>query len=143
MSPKPDAVGSGGQKYDPGGVRQNKQKKPYRNHAAKPKFVGACEGLKDHIFDCGVLDQADLFVKTQKAIAIYIGSNNGFKLPGYTVIAVENLEIPTVPLPANLGADASDAERHIWNEDVSAAAKKRNALQENVNVPLLPCDGAM
>jgi hypothetical protein len=37
------------------------------------KFLGKCEDLTGHIYDCADARQSDIFVKTTKAIAKYVG----------------------------------------------------------------------
>ena len=39
----------------------------------QPKFEGKCEHLKGHIYDCSDARQSNLFVKTTKEIAEYVG----------------------------------------------------------------------
>jgi hypothetical protein len=39
----------------------------------QPKFEGKCEDLKGHIYDCSNARQSDMFVKTTKEIAEYVG----------------------------------------------------------------------
>jgi hypothetical protein len=39
----------------------------------QPKFEGKCEDLKGHIYDCSDARQSDIFVKTTKEIAEYVG----------------------------------------------------------------------
>jgi uncharacterized membrane protein YcgQ (UPF0703/DUF1980 family) len=39
----------------------------------QPKFEGKCKELKGFIFDCSDSKQADIFVKTTKEIAGYVG----------------------------------------------------------------------
>ncbi|GAX11354.1 hypothetical protein FisN_22Lu047 [Fistulifera solaris] len=132
-SEKPDKTGSGGHKLEPGGGKPNNMKKGNRGApAVGSKFTGACEALKGNIFDCGIINQADLFVKSQKALSIYIGSDNKFKNSSYVVAAVETLEIPTIPAPDPLPAESPASEQRIWDKMVDAVADQRMELIENI-----------
>ena len=56
----------------------------------QPKFEGKCEDLKGHIYDCSDAKQSDLFTKTTKELAEYVGRT--YKHGGDIRLAVENLE---------------------------------------------------
>ena len=55
------------------------KKLPYRYGNQKnavprqPKFEGKCDKLKGHVYDCSDARQADLFIKTTKEVAEFVG----------------------------------------------------------------------
>ena len=57
------------------------------------KFEGRCEDLKGHIYDCSDVRQSDIFAKTTKEIAGYVGRT--YKYGSDAGIAVERLTLPT------------------------------------------------
>ena len=71
------------------------------NRATIPyvKFDGKCDDLKGHIYDCSGSKQADLFAKTTREIAIYVGST--YKPGGDISFAVDNLELPIIEDPVD------------------------------------------
>jgi hypothetical protein len=72
---KPSEKGSAG---DSSGNNRSSQQ-GNRRHAFKkpvvrqPKFEGKCDELKGFIFDCSDSRQADVFAKTTREIAEYVG----------------------------------------------------------------------
>ena len=63
----------------------------------QPKFEGRCEELKGHIYDCSDARQSDIFAKTTKEIAVYVGRT--YKYGSDAGLAVEKLVLPTIMLP--------------------------------------------
>ena len=59
------------------GTRNRHKKNPAKSHKpqANIKFHGACEALKDKIFDCSDYKQADTYATTIKRVAEYVGSH--------------------------------------------------------------------
>ena len=39
----------------------------------QPKFEGMCDELKGHVYDCSDARQEDLFIKTTKEVAEFVG----------------------------------------------------------------------
>jgi hypothetical protein len=58
----------------------------------QPKFEGRCEELKGHIYDCSDARQSDIFAKTTKEIAVYVGRT--YKYGSDAGLAVEKLDRP-------------------------------------------------
>ena len=58
----------------------------------QPKFEGKCDELKGHVYDCSDARQADLFIKTTKEVAEFVGRT--YKYGGDIRLAVENLQVP-------------------------------------------------
>jgi hypothetical protein len=66
---KPNAPDRSSQ-HSPGGAdaRNSGRKQRHqqnRNSPVKAKFEGRCPDLKDHVFDCALDTQSDLFARTQ------------------------------------------------------------------------------
>ena len=80
----------------------------------QPKFEGRCEQLKGHIFDCSDSRQSDMFTKTVKEIAEYVGRT--YKYSGDIRLAVENLELPIAIEPDDPPADATRTQVRIWEK---------------------------
>lgn len=60
----------------------------------QPKFEGKCSELKGHIYDCSDSRQAEVYSKTTKEIAEYVGRN--YKYGGDARLAVESLALPAL-----------------------------------------------
>ena len=73
----------------------------------QPKFEGRCEALKGHVFDCSDARQSDMYTKTVKEIAEYVGR--------------------TYP-----PADATRTQVRIWEKKVDEYVKRDNYLKENI-----------
>jgi len=94
--------------------RQNGHQKPFVP-PRQPKFEGKCDGLKGHIYDCSDARQSDLYTKTTKEIAEYVGRT--FTHYGGDVrLAVENLEVPTFVEPTDPPVEATLTQREIWKK---------------------------
>ncbi len=118
---------------DTGGGKGNKQAKRNFNRKAivrQPKFEGKCEELKGHIYDCSDARQADVYVKTTKEIAEYVGHT--YKYGSDARLAVENLELPTIPEPNDPATGASATKRRIWEKKVDEYVKRIRYLEENI-----------
>lgn len=94
------------------------------------KFEGKCVDLKGHIYDCSDAKQSDIFAKTTKEVAGYVGRT--FKYGGDMQIAVENLELPSIEIPTDPPDDASKTELRIWEKGVDEHVRRINYLKENV-----------
>jgi hypothetical protein len=71
----------------------------------QPKFVGRCEDLNRHIFDCSSVQGANVFTKSKQELAEYAGQS--CKHSAEVRIAVENLEPATIPHPDDPAENAS------------------------------------
>ena len=61
------------------------------------KFEGKCEDLKGHIYDCADARQSDMFIKTTREIAEFVGRT--YKYGSDARLAVENLTLPVIDEP--------------------------------------------
>lgn len=141
--PKPDGTGSGDFKPDPGGGNDanDKKKKIQQPGFAKPKFEGACEGLKGHIFDCSNVKQVDMFVAAKKALEIYIGSK--FDEEGDIRYAMENEELPVIVLPAAPEDEAPREEEELWKLELKGTHACMQEMRRNVKKTVLLALGAV
>jgi Reverse transcriptase (RNA-dependent DNA polymerase) len=128
---KAEGRGDGKSKDIEGGENKRKGfnfKGAYR--AGSTKFEGKCEGMKGSIYDCSDTKQADIYVKTTKDLANYVGQT--LKFGGDIMTAVETLQKPTFTLPPNLAADALDAEKELWKDAVKQIGKRLSQLDDNI-----------
>ena len=129
---KVKAEGGDGKSKDKEGIDNKKKgfnfKGVYR--AGPTKFEGKCEGLKGSIYDCSDTKQADIYVKSTKDLSNYVGQT--LKFGGDISIAVQTLQKPKFALPANLAADALDAEKELWKDAIKQVGKRLNYLDENI-----------
>jgi len=99
--------------------------------AATTKFVGMCEGLKGHIYNCTDPSRmADLYTKTTQAIGIYLGSTCKAEMD--ICSAMENMKKPTFKLPPDPPADTSKGMKLKFNEQIKEIAKQEGVLDENI-----------
>ena len=94
-------------------------------------FHGRCADLpKTAIYDCGVHNQADIFVKTTKEIAIYAGS----KLPcgTDTKLSIVTMSVITLEKPTDPIEDCSKTDEKIWEQQVTSYVKRLNLLEQNL-----------
>ena len=105
------------------------------NAPRQPKFEGACDELKGHIFDYSGYEQTYVFVKTLEQITIYVGRtySNG----GVLAKAIETLTQPVVTIPdppANYGdpAKVDHAEKFMWEQKIKEAMRTEDVLVKNV-----------
>jgi hypothetical protein len=73
----------------------------------EPRFEGRCSDLAGFIYDCSNTRQADVYAKTTREVAEYVGRTYNY---GTDVkIAVETLALPTLNMPNDppTGATAS------------------------------------
>ena len=78
------------------------------------KFHGACEALKDQIFDCSDYKQADWYAMTIKRLAEYIGSEykNGGDMHA-SILAESKYDIPKPTAPSVTNAGNPMAEEQV------------------------------
>ena len=94
-------------------------------------FQGATEELKGEIFDLVGSCSADLFIKTKKAVANYVGQT--YQHSGEIRRAIETLTLPTIPMPIAPVADPmSVLLAAIFSEQVKEYVKQTSRLQENI-----------
>jgi hypothetical protein len=131
------AAASSSVKKKPGGARRyfrrGDSKKPVaetRVAVKQPKFEGKNEDLKGHIYDCPDARQSDVFVKTNKEISEYVGSN--FKYGSDVRLAIENLEMPVMVEPTDPTAAATMTQLRIWEKRVDEHIKRQTYLVENM-----------
>ncbi len=75
------------------------------------KVEGRSDELKGHVYDCSNPRQtANEFTKTTKEIAEYTGIKYGAEVK----LAIETLQKPILPMPADPVAEASVTEKRIW-----------------------------
>jgi hypothetical protein len=96
----------------------------------QPKFEGKCDELKGFIFNCSDSRQADLFVKTAREIAEYVGRS--YRYGGDTRLAVENLVMPVLDMPIDPPTEATKTKTRIWEKKVDKYVKQEMHLQENL-----------
>ena len=96
----------------------------------QPKFEGKCEDLKGHIYDCSDARQSDIFVKTTKEIAEYVGRT--FKKGSDARLAIENLSLPVLTIPKDPADDKSKTPTRIWEKEVDEYVKRKTYLADNM-----------
>ena len=98
---------------------------------SRQRFEGATDDLKGDIFDLVGSRSADLFIKTKKAIANYVGRT--YQHSGDIRRAIETLTIPTIPMPTAPVADPMPVLlAAIFSEQVKEYVKQTSRLQENI-----------
>ena len=126
----PGAVGHGasadkGKRKSGAGVQRRQQPM-----IRQQRFEGKCEDLKGHIYDCSDSRQADLYTKTTKEIAEYVGKN--YKYGNDVRLAVESLTPPTLTEPSDPPQGASQTRERIWEKEVDEYVKRKGYLAENL-----------
>ena len=96
----------------------------------QPKFEGMCDELKGHVYDCSDARQADLFIKTTKEVAEFVGRT--YKYGGDIRLAVENLQMPNIAEPYDPPAGASRTQERIWEKQVDEYVKQTTYISENI-----------
>ena len=94
------------------------------------KFEGRCEEIKSHIYDCSDARQSDIFAKTTKEIAGYVGRT--YKYGSDAGLAVERLTLRTLTMPTDPIASASDTEKYVWKKEVDEYVKQKSYLNQNM-----------
>ena len=70
---------------------------------SRHRFEGAMEELKGEIFDLVRSRSADLFIKSKKAVANYVGRT--YQHSGDIRRGIETITLPTIPIPTAPVAD--------------------------------------
>jgi hypothetical protein len=86
--------------------------------------------LKNFIYDCSDSRQADIFTKTTKEIAEYVGRT--YRYGSDARLAIENLGRPNLSLPTDPSDTATKTETRIGEKDVDEYVKKKTYLEENI-----------
>ena len=126
--------GASASKEKEGGDRKNKSynfsKGSNRVLSIATKFEGKVDALKGFYYDCSDTKQSDMFAKTTKEIAGYVGRT--YKFGGDTRIAVENGEAPIFDLPPDPPAGSSRGVEKLWEKELDDVAKRRTQLGHNL-----------
>ena len=85
------------------------------------KFHGACEALKDHVFDCLDYKQANWYATTIKRVAEYVGSEYKNSRDMHALILAEskyNILMPTALTIANARQPMPDKQikQHLYEK---------------------------
>jgi hypothetical protein len=109
----------------------NAQGRAYKKPAIlQPKFEGKCADLKGHIYDCTDSRQADIFTKTTKEIAEYVGTS--YKYGSDTRLAVYSLKATVLEKP-DPPEDADDeGDKRIWEKEIDEYVREKKCLKENL-----------
>ena len=95
------------------------------------QFEGATDELKGQIFNLVGAHSADLFIKSKKALANYIGRT--YQHSGDIRRTIETLTVPTIPTPtAPIGDPIPPLLAAIFSEQVKEYVKQMSRLQENI-----------
>ena len=95
------------------------------------RLDGATEEFKGQIFDLVGARSANLFIKSKKAVANYVGRT--YQHSGDICRAIETLTLPTIPLPTAPVADPMPPLlAAIFSEQVKEYVKQTSRLQENI-----------
>ena len=98
---------------------------------SKHRFDGATEELKGQIFDLVGARSADLFIKSKKALANYIG--RPYQHSGDICWAIETLSLPIIPTPtAPVRDPIPPLVAAIFGEQVKEYVKQHSRLHENI-----------
>ena len=95
------------------------------------RFEGATDELKGQIFDLVRVHSANLFIKSKKALANYVGRS--YQHSGDIRCTIETLTLPTIPTPtAPIGDPIPPLLAAIFSEQVKEYVKQTSRLQENI-----------
>ena len=95
------------------------------------RFEGATDELKGQIFDLVGARSADLFIKSKKALANYVGRT--YQHSGDIRHTIETLTLPTIPTPtAPIGDPIPPLLAAIFSEQVKEYVTQTSRLQENI-----------
>ena len=100
------------------------------NRHIPTKFEGKCDDLKGNIYDCSDARQSDLFAKTTKEIASYLGRT--YKYGGDICLVVKNLEMVALDMPKDPPKGATRTENRIWEKEVHEHVKWTAYLKKNI-----------
>ena len=98
---------------------------------SKHRFDGATDELKGQIFDFVCAHSVDLFIKSKKALANYVGRT--YQHSGDIRRAIEMLTLPIIPTPtASVGDPMPPLVAAIFSEQVKEYVKQNSRLHENI-----------
>jgi hypothetical protein len=110
------------------------QNRPFRKYNTQvqqqPKFEGKCADLKGHIYDYSNARQADLYAKTTKDIAEYVGKE--YRYSGDVRRAVTRLERPAIPEPADPPDNAGYATQKRFESALRSYQNRIDGLEINI-----------
>ena len=105
--------------------------------ASASKFHGACEALKDMIFDCLDYKQADGYVNTVKCIGEYVGAEyqHGGDIRA-SIVNEKLFEVPHPGAPTTQDPNSPTADElvdmKIFDKEIDAYIKRKGILADNV-----------
>jgi hypothetical protein len=125
-------MSTGDEKPSGGGPKDQKKQdsSTFKKAAVPRKFEGNCDDLKGNIYNCSDAKQADIFIKTTKVIAEYVGRT--YKYGGDVMEAVEKLEVPVLSQPGEPPATATKTELRIWEKEVDEFVYRKTRFRENI-----------
>ena len=134
------STGRGGKSRGNNGGRGASRRSSRSNSSSIPtrtKFKGACEDLKDNVFDCSDNRQADKYITSVKHIAEHIGAN--YKHGGDIKACIEQemkitIAAPTEPTVAD-PTKPTPAERtqlKIFDRKLDLHVKRETILEDNI-----------
>ena len=138
MSSRSSTSGHGGGGNGSSGRSRHKKNLAIRH---KPqtniKFHGACEALKDKIFDCSDYKQADTYATTIKRVAEYVGSqykNGGDVRATILTESKFNIPRPIAPVVANARNPTPEeqVENRLYERCLDALIKREAQLDSNI-----------
>ena len=99
------------------------------------KFEGRIEVLKAAVYNFIGLQQPELYIRTKREIAHYVGKT--LKYYGSDAkAAIEHLELPVIPRPGPKPTlvvdDADELDLKIWEKKVDEYMDQRKWLKENL-----------
>lgn len=97
--------------------------------AKEPKFEGRLDALSGHIYDCSYR-QADMYNKTTKEIAMYVGRT--YKFGNDAKLAIEHLGTPIFAIPPDPAEDAGRSDIRIWEKEIDDYVRRKNTFTENM-----------
>jgi hypothetical protein len=74
--------------------------------------------------------QADIFTKTTKEIAEYVGPT--YKYGSHTRLAIENLQGLMIDLPDDPAMSATKTKTRIWEKEADEYVRKKAYLDKNL-----------
>jgi hypothetical protein len=96
----------------------------------QPRLQEKCDELKDHIYDCSNLRQADVYSKTTKEIGEYVGRT--YRYGSDIRRAVQTLTMPVMTIPADPAEGSPRSIERMWEKKIDEFVKLELALEENL-----------
>ena len=87
------------------------------------KFEGKVDALKNFYYDCTDSKQSDMFTKTTKEIAGYVGRT--YKCGGNIRTAIENEEAPKFAIPDDVADEAGKGAVRMWEKSLMLLPRER------------------